>query len=169
MISNSAFDTKAAGLGKAAGGESRAAGNGATVTGQYTRTELGLPQSEAEPFSVTVARNRNGCVLAMVQGAIDATTIDQLDRAFAAQPGMDTRAFVLDLTRVSFLSISGLRVMVDLLARTNEVGVPLELVVDTHAVRRALDCVGLSDVFSTHIERTAALAAVDAAELDATL
>ncbi|WP_216214921.1 STAS domain-containing protein [Amycolatopsis aidingensis] len=117
-------------------------------------------QDGAEPFSVTVARTGEGCVLAIVLGEIDAITIPRLDEELASYPDGETTAVVVDLSRVSFCSVAGLRLLGDLLERTNRVGVPLELVVETHPVRRALTCAGLDRKFSAHETRAAALAAI---------
>ncbi|GAB3491161.1 STAS domain-containing protein [Amycolatopsis cihanbeyliensis] len=117
-------------------------------------------QDGAEPFSVTVSRTGEGCVLAMVLGEIDAITAPRLEHELARWPEGDTTAVVVDLSRVSFCSVGGLRLLGDLLERTNRVGIPLELVVDTHPVRRALACAGLEQKFSAHETRAAALASI---------
>jgi anti-anti-sigma factor len=94
-----------------------------------------------------------------VAGEIDALSLDFLDGDIAGQPSGDTNALVIDLSGVSFCSVGGVRVLAALLERTNAVAVPLELVVATHAVRRALELLTVPGLFSIHADRGSALTA----------
>ncbi|WP_158889042.1 STAS domain-containing protein [Amycolatopsis anabasis] len=124
--------------------------------------QLKGPPVAAHRFAVTVTRNHAGCTQIAVVGEIDANSLALLDHELADQPSRDTDALVLDLSRVPFCSIGGVGALLALQQRTNTAAVPLELIVDTRAVRRALEILTAPGLFSLHATRASALAAIDA-------
>lgn len=98
----------------------------------------------------------------VVVGDIDATTILDVERQLAGQPAADVNAVVVDLSRVSFCSATGISVLLALLKRTNAGAVPLTLVVDTPPVRRTLEVLDQAKHFSICADRAAALATLSA-------
>jgi anti-anti-sigma regulatory factor len=66
----------------------------------------------------------------------------------------------VDLSQVSFCSARGVGLLLKLLRRTQGAGVRLELVVDTRAARRVLECLEVAELFSTRTDRDSATGGV---------
>jgi anti-sigma B factor antagonist len=81
-----------------------------------------------------------------VAGDIDAATAPQLTAAFAADSGTPRSRIVLDLSEVTFMDSSGLRVLIDLSGREGTDTVVLRNV--TRQVARLIEITGLDSVFS---------------------
>jgi anti-sigma B factor antagonist len=121
-----------------------------------------VPLAESEPCVVTatVTSNSAGCTQVVVVGEIDICSLRTLEPGLAGLPGADTAALVLDLSRVTFCDVAGVRVLLTLLARAHQAAVALELVVSI-PVRAVLDGLDLAGRFSLHPDRASALAAVE--------
>ncbi|WP_158887134.1 STAS domain-containing protein [Amycolatopsis anabasis] len=115
----------------------------------------------APPFAVTVIHASAGYTHVVIEGDIDAISLPALDYELAAHPSGDTHAMVVDLSRVPFCSAGGLLTLTELLDRTTEAAVALELVVDTRAVRRALECLPVVGLFPIQHDRASALTATN--------
>ena len=92
---------------------------------------------------MTVERTADGWI---VGGEIDASTAPTLEQAFDDLPTGDGRV-VLDLSDVSFIDSSGLRVLIALAGRADEQGRPLVLDRPSPAVARLLEITGLVELF----------------------
>ncbi|SHK55984.1 anti-anti-sigma factor [Pseudonocardia thermophila] len=93
-------------------------------------------------FSVDLVRTEPGICVVTVSGALDISTEGRV-RAFLAAaiatPG--TALVVVDVDRVTFVGVSGLRAVLDARAKAAERGIAVELVGDQPIVRRLLDVV----------------------------
>lgn len=124
--------------------------------------DTGLLNTHANGLSVSFADDGAGCTSIVAVGEIDANTLPRLTPALHRQPNSGTNAVIVDLSRIDFCSCAGVAELLSLLERTNEVAVPLELIVGTQSVVRAIECLGLSEIFSMHVDRRSALDAVGA-------
>ncbi|MEU3270030.1 STAS domain-containing protein [Saccharomonospora sp. NPDC006951] len=111
-------------------------------------------------FSITVAHTSTGCALVTVVGEIDAGSMIELGPELERLPDGVSTAVVVDLSRVPYCSCSGVGMFVELLSRTRHDGVPLALVIGTHAVRRAFEVLDVSRLFAIRDDHTSALSAV---------
>jgi anti-anti-sigma factor len=96
----------------------------------------------AEPVDVRLHAPVPDVVVVRVAGAIDATAVPVL----AERVGQQYRRachVILDLTDVTYLGASGLRVLRELLRRAARVGVRLHLTADHRAVCRPLHLAGM--------------------------
>ncbi|OZM70366.1 hypothetical protein CFN78_25955 [Amycolatopsis antarctica] len=128
-----------------------------------------MPQQQgaaADQFAVTVEHERASCPCIVVSGDVDARAVDTLTTVLARYPAVETTALVADLSAVTFCSINGLHMILDLFDRSNAVAVPLELVVDA-PLRRLLGRLECAAGLSTHLDRAAAMVAIDAPEAEA--
>lgn len=111
-------------------------------------------------LSVTADRLGDGRVVIGATGEIDLLTAATLAAALEAEPAPDTAAIVLDLTKVTFCSSTGLNELLKIHTRATGAGIPLMLVIDEGAsLRRTLDLVGLLDLFTVCSDQATALAA----------
>ncbi|MBK1783505.1 STAS domain-containing protein [Prauserella sp. ASG 168] len=92
-------------------------------------------------------------------GEIDAATLAEFGSELAALPHRGAYAVVVDLARVRYCSCAGARELLDLRDRAEHAGVPLALAVETHAVRRVLDVLGVAPLFTLRRNARAALTA----------
>lgn len=92
---------------------------------------------------MTISRSVDGWI---VVGEIDASTAPTLEKAFDDLPDGNGRV-VLDLSDVSFIDSSGLRVLIALARRADEEGRPVVLDRPSPAVARLLDITGLVELF----------------------
>ena len=108
----------------------------------------GVPPAEQ---LMTISRDdRGGCVVLSVRGEVDLSTGGRLlEAGSAALREAVGRPVVLDLTRVAFLSSSGLGLLVALHDEGRDLGTPLRVVVDeTRPVIRPIRTMGLDEVLS---------------------
>lgn len=78
-------------------------------------------------------------------GELDIATVDQLQQALVAVEGTDAELIVLDLSGLSFIDSTGLRLVLDLNERCGGEADRLRVVAGSPAVERLLDIVGLRD------------------------
>ncbi|MET9628862.1 STAS domain-containing protein [Lentzea sp. NPDC006480] len=105
---------------------------------------------------------RDNAVILQVTGEVDSYTAPRLDEHLAAAFTEAARhgfAVVLDMTGVSFLSSSGLSVLVDHHTRGEDRGTPLRVVAPAGSVLRALRATMLNDLLELHDTVREALAA----------
>jgi anti-sigma B factor antagonist len=93
-----------------------------------------------------------------VCGEIDAFTAPMLRAALADQLDPLLALLVLDLSGVTFLSASGIRVLLEVRERAALTGTPLRLVHTTRAVQRVLDVLRLNHLLRTYPTLADALA-----------
>lgn len=106
---------------------------------------------------MSVADLGDGRVVVEAVGEIDVLTASVFENAVAAEPVPGTTALVLDLSEVTFCSTSGISELIKIHTRATAAGVRLLLVLGTRVMRRALEVMGLLDMFSTYPTRAAAL------------
>ena len=110
----------------------------------------GVPPAEQ---LLTIERDdRDGCAVLTVRGEVDLSTGGRLaDAGGAALREAARRPVVLDLSGVSFLSSSGLGLLVSLHDEGRDLGVPVRVVVDpTRPVIRPIRTMGLDEVLALY-------------------
>jgi anti-anti-sigma factor len=90
-------------------------------------------------FAVSVEEPGSGAPRVSVQGEIDRSTVDVVQREANRQIELHGPRLVLDLVRTSFMDSSGLHLIEALRPRTSEQGGALVLVVATYGVQRLLE------------------------------
>ncbi len=123
---------------------------------------LGTPFCAAAALHTAVTRPRPDAVVLVVEGEVDTLTAPRLesDLGEALQAATtDAGTVVADLTGVTFLSSSGLAVLIQAARRASATGVPLRLVAVTRAVTRPLAVTGADVLFDIHADVGSALAA----------
>ena len=92
---------------------------------------------------LVVTASENGWTVA---GEIDASTAPALDEALQTLP-VATGSVVIDVSDVVFIDSSGLRVLISLANRAEQVGRSVILQRPSPTVRRLLEITGLTDMF----------------------
>jgi anti-anti-sigma factor len=105
-------------------------------------TEWRPRECTPEPVDLRLHAPVPDVVVVRVAGALDATAAPVLAERVGQQYHRACHV-VLDLTDVTFLGASGLRVLRELLRRAARVGVRLHLAADHHAVCRPLHLAGM--------------------------
>lgn len=126
-------------------------------------SDAGDPFGPGLPLDMVVSRPRPDVVLLAVDGELDTLTAPRLDADLAhvlhtAQT--DGATVVVDLSEVTFLSSSGLAVLVDGARRAGAVARRLHLVTASRAVTRPLEVTGADALFDVHADVADALATV---------
>ncbi len=108
-----------------------------------------------------VARPRPDTLVLAVEGEVDTLTAPHLEADLdeALRTATSAGLVVADLTGVTFLSSSGLAVLIQTARRAAAAGVPLRLVAVTRAVTRPLTVTGADVLFDIHADVASALAA----------
>ncbi|PXY22654.1 hypothetical protein BAY60_22815 [Prauserella muralis] len=114
---------------------------------------------DVAPARVSLTRHRPSCVVVSVSGCLDARSVDRVRAELEPHPAPGTDVLVADWSGVSFCSVEGVRLLLDLRARARKVDVPLPLVARSLAVCRPLEVLGLSGEFRRFDDRTSALRA----------
>jgi len=126
----------------------------------------GTPFGASSPLGTIVTRPRPDVVALEVDGEVDTLTAPRLESCL--DEVLDTAttsgsAVVADLTGVTFLSSSGLAVLIRGARRATAAGVALRLVAATRAVTRPLTVTGADVLFDIHSDVASALTARTAA------
>jgi len=95
-----------------------------------------------ERESLTITASDRGWVLV---GEIDASNTVTLDAALREVPNADTGVIELDMSGVTFMDSSGLRILVELAQRARTAGQCIALVETTPNVDRLIDLAELRD------------------------
>lgn len=91
---------------------------------------------------------RDGCALISIGGEVDLGTASELsDEAFSAMQDIGPRV-VLDLTNVSFMDSTGLKVLLAVRRSAQLAGGLLALAAPTHPVQRVINVTGLQETFT---------------------
>ncbi len=96
----------------------------------------------ASDDNLTVTVSENDPTVVVAEGQIDSHTSTKLDEALAGYAA--TESISVDLSEVSFVDSSGLRVIVRAHKRHNEGGGGLTVVRPSQSVTRLLDMTGLT-------------------------
>jgi anti-anti-sigma regulatory factor len=123
--------------------------------------------SDPEPgvTIATVTNTSTRCTHVVIVGDIDLYSLDMLESEFAGLPLTTTTALVVDVSRVSFCGVAGVRLLLTLRDRAHDSGVPLDLVVGTGPVRAVLEHLGVTGAFSLQTDHASALAVLGYAAL----
>jgi anti-anti-sigma factor len=97
-----------------------------------------------ESLSIVSERNGEAHRVAAV-GELDIATVEKLERALLEVESSDAGMIVLDLSGLSFIDSTGLRLVLDLNERCGGDTDRLRVVAGSPAVERLLDIVGLRD------------------------
>jgi anti-anti-sigma factor len=97
-----------------------------------------------EPLSIISERDGEAHRVAAI-GELDIATVDLLERALLEVEETDAELIVLDLSALSFIDSTGLRLVLDLNERCGGAADRLRIVAGSPAVERLLDIVGLRD------------------------
>ena len=97
-----------------------------------------------EPLSIVSERDGGTHRVAAV-GELDIATVDLLERALLEVEDTDAELIVLDLSGLSFIDSTGLRLVLDINERCGGEADRLRVVAGSPAVERLLDIVGLRD------------------------
>lgn len=101
----------------------------------------------ADLLRVSVDVHPDGATVVSVTGEVDLYTSGLLHDALAQVLTGEPKLIVVDLTKVGFLSSSGLSELVELLRATAPRAIVVRLVGDSRAVTRPLQAAGLEDLF----------------------
>lgn len=100
---------------------------------------------------LTIASERAGdspITIMRLTGRLDASTVGQLERALAEAQAAGVRAIVIDMSQLTYVSSSGLRVLLSARSAIRKNGGDLFLCALSHSVREVFDMVGFSAIFS---------------------
>jgi anti-anti-sigma factor len=135
--------------------------------GQYVPTS-GLPELQAPPYDIPFRWNSNllicetsqrgsGVVALEASGDIDAVTAPQFAAVLAPLMRSELHIVVLDLRRVTFLSTSGLQLLLNSRDAFRRAGCQLRLAGPSRAIARPLNRLHLVDRFDIHDDVSRAL------------
>jgi anti-sigma B factor antagonist len=110
-------------------------------------------------FALTHA-NQPGASVVCVTGALDLATAPELERALDAAEQEGAAGMVLDLSGITFIDSSALRVLLRSAERLKEHGQLLHVVCGPGPVMRLFELTLLTTTFSVHPTRDEAVAAV---------
>jgi stage II sporulation protein AA (anti-sigma F factor antagonist) len=89
------------------------------------------------PFDVTI-EERGGAVHALLRGELDISTAPRLDEALARTEAEGPRLLVIDLSELTFMDSTGLRLLIGADSRAREEGRRLVLIQGNEMVQRVL-------------------------------
>lgn len=101
--------------------------------------------------TMSIASERNGdspITVLRLAGRLDASTVGHLERALADAQTAGARAVVIDLSQLTYVSSSGLRVLLSARSSIRKKGGDLFLCALSPSVREVFDMVGFSAIFS---------------------
>ncbi|GAB3549809.1 anti-anti-sigma factor [Actinopolyspora lacussalsi] len=112
---------------------------------------------ESERLRLRIARPGPNTILLTAVGEVDSTTVTRFRDVLLPRLSATARLLVIDLGAVEFLNVSGLELLRYAHSQASNRGMLLRLVVNTHAVRRAVWQAGLDTVVERHPTVTSAL------------
>lgn len=114
-----------------------------------------IPEQHDGQFGLRRTRPRPTTTVISVLGAVDLRTVPRL-REFAREPGA-SGTLIIDLSRVSFLGLTGIETLVQIRGEAGIAGRGLRLVTGPRCVERALVVTGLRASFDCSPSLRAAL------------
>ena len=96
------------------------------------------------------SKEQGGALVISLAGSLDTLTAGSAQNYIGAQFDGGQRQIVLDLDQVNFMSSSGLRLLVDMLKRSYDVGGGFRLASVPPNVRRTLEISGLERVLDIY-------------------
>ncbi|SDK76502.1 anti-anti-sigma factor [Actinopolyspora mzabensis] len=118
------------------------------------------PVERPEKLRLRVTRPGPNAILLTAAGEVDSTTVTRFREVLLPRLSATARLLVVDLGAVEFLSVPGLELLRYAHSQAFNRGMLLRLVVNTHAVRRAMWQTGLDTVLENHPTVASALEAV---------
>jgi anti-sigma B factor antagonist len=109
-----------------------------------------------EALVTTLTHPHGGAAVLGVQGEIDVATVLEFRTATEDLLGAPEGILVIDLAEVSFLSSSGLAVLITTAEQAEQRGIQLRLVVTTRPVSRLLEMTATSNLFELYSDRQTA-------------
>ncbi|MFC7449902.1 STAS domain-containing protein [Rhodococcus daqingensis] len=106
-----------------------------------------LDESDRTSHPGATRERRSPPTVVRMRGDVDAAALGEFSRHLNAGIGTAVRVLVVDLSKVTFLSIRGAEVLADAQWRAGHDGVELVLVTGGRAVDRTLTVTGLEDRF----------------------
>jgi len=103
----------------------------------------------------------NGVNVVSVAGEIDLHTATLLRQALAAALEPDSARLVVDLAECGFVDSTAVATLLEANARLNQRNRRLALIAPRREVRRAIELMGLHNVFALHDSRASALGRAD--------
>jgi anti-anti-sigma factor len=111
-----------------------------------TPTDAGAPvPMPAGPRLTLRTAHREGIYVVAPYGELDLATAPDLQRAMDRAEATDAREIVLDLSNLSFLDSTGLRLVIHADARSRSDGNRLRILRGTPSVHRVFDLCGLGE------------------------
>lgn len=98
-----------------------------------------------------------GTAVVSVRGVVDDASVLRFDELMANRLASVIDALVVDLSAVTFISVSGLELLRNVYTRADSRGMSARLVAPTRQVHRALHVAGLLEMFECHIDVTKAV------------
>lgn len=108
-------------------------------------------------MDLQVAYPEPGTAVVSVRGVVDDASVSRFDELMANRLASVIDTLVVDLSAVTFISVSGLELLRNVYTRADSRGMSARLVAATHQVHRALQVAGLLEVFECHTDVTEAL------------
>ena len=96
------------------------------------------------------AEQLGGISVVSIAGDIDALTADDANAFLSAQLDGGRAQLVLDLSQVSFMSSSGIRLLLEILKKSREQGGDLRLAAAPAGVTRTLEITGLTSILEVY-------------------
>jgi len=121
---------------------------------------IDAPTVAAMPLLDISPRSLRGAPCLAVSGELDIAAVPKLEQALDAAIAGSTGAFFIDVCELEFLDSSGIRALLRARALLGREDRMLALVCPAGPVRRALDVVGVSDLFTIYASRADAAGAV---------
>lgn len=113
-------------------------------------------------MAINVTYERKGNLLiGGLSGRLDTRTAEDLQRNLDAELRADDHALLLDFEHVSYISSSGLRVLLRMAKRFQQPGQTFALYSLSEAVREILTVSGFDDLFSIYDSQAAAMSATE--------
>jgi anti-anti-sigma factor len=96
------------------------------------------------------SKEQGGALVISLAGSVDSLTAGSAQNYIGAKFDRGQRQIVLDLDRVDFMSSSGLRLLVNMLKRSHDVGGGFRLASVPPNVRRTLEISGLERILDIY-------------------
>jgi len=123
-------------------------------------TRVDAPTVARMPVLAIRWRPLDGAPCLAVSGELDIAGVQELEQALEAAIADSVGAFLLDASELEFLDSSGIRTFLRARALLGRDDRALGLVIPPGPVRRALDLVGVSDLFTIYASRADAARAL---------
>lgn len=128
-----------------------------TATRQHRSPQTAPVSSMLSGIELRVDYPELGTAVISVSGVVDEASLSRFDELMGNRLASLIDELVVDLSGVTFISVSGLELLRNIFTRADARGMNARLVATTHQVRRALQVAGLLEVLECHTDVTEAL------------